>query len=59
MFDKIVAQAMEMRAGKAPAAGTRDPGSGVRKTKTAKAKTAKATAAKKPATRSAKRKTKR
>ena len=60
MFDKIVAQAMQMRAGaRDSGVGIRDSKAGPRKAKAAKAKTPKATTAKKSATRSAKPKTKR
>ena len=70
MFDRIIAQAMQMRAGGSPGSGTRDPGSGIRdpgsgargskKSKSAKATTAKKQpAAKKTVTRTAKPKPKR
>jgi bifunctional non-homologous end joining protein LigD len=57
MFDKIIAQAMQMRAGSGTpdsGSGTRDSGSGARK-RTAKAKAVKTKAAKTKATRTTKR----
>ena len=54
MFDKIIAQAMQMKAG---GSGVRGSGSGVRKTKAARA--TKAKTAKKAATRTAKPKARR
>ena len=58
MFDKIVAQAMQMRA-RESGGGTRDSKAGQRKARVAKAKTPKAATAKKSAIRRAKPKTKR
>ena len=58
MFDKIIAQAMQMRA-RESGGETRDSKAGPRKARAAKAKTPKATTAKKSAIRRAKPKTKR